>query len=153
MVVPILFQFGCTKPVPSWLYQTCSIGSMRGQKRPLLLPWVKSYTHEGDHSLIHGSSSIPRWSLYLCHSCQLDPKSGSTRPWNFRTKRFSMWGKKNYESLTPLVLLRAWRHWLTACKSSTLETGLPTLPWPGRLILWMVLLWGFFFNLRVFIKE
>ena len=82
MVVPILFQFGCTNPVPSWLYQTCSIGSRRGQKRPLLLPWVKSYTHEGGHSLTHGSSSIPRWSLYLCHSCQLDPKSGSTRPWN-----------------------------------------------------------------------
>ena len=61
-----------------WLYQTCSIGSRRGQKRPLLLPWVKSYTHEGGHSLTHGSSSIPRWSLYLCHSCQLDPKTGST---------------------------------------------------------------------------
>jgi len=73
MVVPILFQFVCTKPVPSWLYQTCSIGSRRGQKRPLLLPWVKSYTHEGGHSLTHGSSSVPRWSLYLCHSCQLDP--------------------------------------------------------------------------------
>ena len=54
MVVPILFQFGCTKPVPSWLYQTCSIGSRRGQNKPLLVsytsigpflvPWHKLYT-------------------------------------------------------------------------------------------------------------
>ena len=64
-----------------WLYQTCSIGSRRGQKRPLLVPWHKSYTHDEGHSLCHGTSSIPRWSLYLFHLCQLVPKSGSTRPW------------------------------------------------------------------------
>jgi len=43
--------------------QTCPIG--RGQKRPLLVPWHKSYTHDGGLSLCHGTSSIPRWSLYL----------------------------------------------------------------------------------------
>ena len=46
------------------------------------MPWHKSYTHDGDHSLCHGTSSIPRWSLHLFHLCQLVPKSGSTRPWN-----------------------------------------------------------------------
>jgi len=59
-----------------WLYQTCSIGSRRGQKRPLLVPWHKSYTHDGGHSFCHGTSSIPRWSLYLFHLCQLVPKVG-----------------------------------------------------------------------------
>ena len=33
--------------------------------------------------MCHGTSSIPRWSWYLFHFCQLVPKSGSTRPWNF----------------------------------------------------------------------
>ena len=106
LVVPILFQFGCTKPVPGWLYQTCSIGSVRGQKRPLLLPWVKpwvkSYTHDGGHSLTHGSSSIPRWSLYLFHSCQLVPKSGSTRQFVC----LFVWGKTRksiLRSLSPIV--------------------------------------------------
>jgi len=27
-----------------WLYQTCSIGSRRGQNKPLLVSWHKSYT-------------------------------------------------------------------------------------------------------------
>ena len=30
-----------------WLYQTCSIGSRRGQNKPLLVPWHKSYTSIG----------------------------------------------------------------------------------------------------------
>ena len=30
-----------------WLYQTCSIGSRRGQNKPLLVPWQKSYTSIG----------------------------------------------------------------------------------------------------------
>ena len=38
LVVPILFQFGCTKPVPGWLYQTCFIGSRRGQVK--MTPWT-----------------------------------------------------------------------------------------------------------------
>jgi len=30
-----------------WLYQTCSIGSRRGQNKPLLVAWHKSYTSIG----------------------------------------------------------------------------------------------------------
>ena len=30
-----------------WLYQTCSIGFRRGQNKPLLVPWHKSYTSIG----------------------------------------------------------------------------------------------------------
>jgi len=63
-----------------FLYQTCPIGTRRGQKRPLLVPWHKSYTHDGGLSLCHGTSSIPRWSLYLFHLCQLVQQSGSARP-------------------------------------------------------------------------
>ena len=89
MVVPILFQFGCTKPVPSWLYQTCSIGSRRGQNKPLLVPWHKSYTHDGGLSLCHGTSSIPRWSLYLFHLCQLVPTCA--KKWVYKARFRLAW--------------------------------------------------------------
>jgi len=61
--------------------QTCPIG--RGQKRPLLVPWHKAYTHDRGLSLYHDTSTIPRWILFLFHLCQLVPLSGSTRPWKF----------------------------------------------------------------------
>ena len=64
-----------------WLNQTCSIGSRRGQKKPLLDPWHKSYTSIGPF-LVPWHKLLPRWSLYLFHLCQLVTKSGSTRPWN-----------------------------------------------------------------------
>ena len=67
-----------------WLYQTWLIGTRRGQKRPLRVSWHTSYTHDGGLSVCHGTSSIPRWSLYLFHLCQLVPQSGSTRPWKIR---------------------------------------------------------------------
>ena len=34
-----------------YLNQTCPTGTRKGQKRPLLVPWDKSYTHAGDLSL------------------------------------------------------------------------------------------------------
>jgi len=43
VLVPV-GQAGC-------LYQTCPTGTMKGQKRPLLVPWDKSYTHAGGLSL------------------------------------------------------------------------------------------------------
>ena len=33
------------------LYQTCPTGTRKGQKRPFLVPWDKSYTHAGGLSL------------------------------------------------------------------------------------------------------
>jgi len=54
-----------------WLCQTCPIGTRRGQKRPLLVSWHKSYTHDGGLSLCHDTSSIPRWTLYLFHLSNL----------------------------------------------------------------------------------
>jgi len=67
-------QAGCTKPVLLGL----------GEVKRDLAPWHKSYTHDGDLSLCHGTSSIPRWSLYLFQLCQLVPQSGSTRPCKIR---------------------------------------------------------------------
>jgi len=89
-----------------WLYQTCSIGSRRGQKRPLLVPWHKSCTHDGGLSLCHGTSSIPRWSLYLFHLCQLVPQSGSTRPWTIRLNNLFASALRN-DSGNWIVLLSA----------------------------------------------
>jgi len=43
VLVPV-GQAGC-------LYQTCPTGTRKGQKRPLLVPWDKSYTHAGGLSL------------------------------------------------------------------------------------------------------
>ena len=43
VLVPVE-QAGC-------LYQTCPTGTRKGQKRPLLVPWGKSYTHAGGLSL------------------------------------------------------------------------------------------------------
>jgi len=34
-----------------WLYQTCPTWTRTGQKRPLQVPWDKSYTHAGGLSL------------------------------------------------------------------------------------------------------
>ena len=43
VLVPV-GQAGC-------LYQTCPTGTRKRQKRPLLVPWDKSYTHAGGLSL------------------------------------------------------------------------------------------------------
>jgi len=43
VLVPV-GQAGC-------LYQTCPTGTRKGQKRPLLVQWDKSYTHDGGLSL------------------------------------------------------------------------------------------------------
>jgi len=82
----------------SWQYQTCSIGSRTGQKRPLLVPWHKPYTHDGGHVLCHGTNSIPRWNLYLFHLCQIVPKSGSTRPWKIQREATHRYLRCNCDS-------------------------------------------------------
>ena len=64
----------------------------KGQKRPLLVPWDKSYTHAGGLSLSRDklySSLYPRWSLSQFHVSQLVPQSGSTRPCNFESSKKS----------------------------------------------------------------
>jgi len=155
MVVPILFQFDCTKPVPSWLYQTCSIGSRRGQKRPLLLPWVKSYTHEGGHSLTHGPSSIPRWSLYLCHSCQLDPKSGSVRACNIVPSSDHVSILQQWSCSITAVLCRCLSAAVIACVVSDRLVSPEQLPLPITPVVGPIFgpLSRCFFHKRVFMNE
>ena len=80
VLVPV-GQAGC-------LYQTCPTGTRKGEKKPLLVPWDKSYPHAGGLSLSQDklythdgacpSSTCPNLS-------QLVPQSGSTRPWNIYT--------------------------------------------------------------------
>jgi len=58
-----------------WLYQTCPIGTRTGQKRPLLEPWHKSYTHSMERPFLVPWHKLYTTMEYLFHLSQLAQSS------------------------------------------------------------------------------
>ena len=106
-----------------WLYQTCSIGSRRGQNKPLLVSWHKSYTSIGPFL-------VPWHKLYTTMELVPDPLVPTCdKKWVHKEAKLSMKYVVNWIPLRIRVCSRNFQN----CKNLS-EKAIGLHDWANRSI-------------------